>query len=224
MTRIAARMSLDVRDSVQALAQCLRDDIFAGRLAPGQSIPQEEMSARYGMSRSPLREALRSLEAEGMIEYRANRGAVVASLDEPTVRHIYQVRRMLESGAINLVFDHIHDRAIAEFSRLDAATRNAKDPASFIHAHHEFHQTIYESTGNPVLAKAIHSHSVKAVLVPNLQLLIKAIKTCSKTDHAQLLEAFTRRDLKEAKKVTLEHLDHVESVILGTLASAVSAK
>jgi DNA-binding GntR family transcriptional regulator len=210
-------MVLDVRDSVQALATCLRDDIFAGRLIPGQAIPQEEVSARYGMSRSPLREALRALEAEGMIEYRANRGAVVASMDEPTVRHIYQVRRMLESGAINLVFDHIHDRAIAEFKRLDGAARSTKDAASFIHAHHEFHQKIYESTGNPVLAKAIHNHSVKAVLVPNLPTLIKAVKACSKIDHARLLEAFTRRDLKEAKKVTLGHLDHVESIILGAL-------
>lgn len=219
MTRIPVPMTLDVRDSVQALAQCLRDDIFAGRLTPGQSIPQEEVSARYGMSRSPLREALRALEAEGMIEYRANRGAVVASMDEPTVRHIYQVRRLLEAGAIRLVFDHINDHAIAEFNRLDAATRNAKDTATFIHTHHEFHQRIYESTGNPVLAQAINNHSIKAILVPNLQPMVKAIKACSKADHAQLLEAFARRDLKEACKATLRHLDHVEAVILRALAS-----
>ncbi len=219
MSETTVRMTLDVRDSVQALAQCLRDDIFAGRLAPGQSIPQEEVSARYGMSRSPLREALRALEAEGMIEYRANRGAVVACMDEQTVRHIYQVRRLLETGAIPLVVDHIDDQAIAEFHRLDTATRNAEDAAAFIHAHHQFHQRIYESTGNPVLAKAIHSHSIKAILVPNLQPLVKAIRACSKTDHAQLLGAFARRNLQEARKATLGHLDHVESVILRSLAS-----
>jgi len=217
-------MTLDVRDSVQALAQCLRDDIFAGRLIPGQSIPQEEVSARYGMSRSPLREALRALEAEGMIEYRANRGAVVASMSEATVRQIYQVRRLLETGAIRLVLEQIHDEAIAEFSRLDAVIRNTKDAATFVHAHHEFHQRIYESTGNPVLAKAIHSHSIKAILVPNLQPCVKAIKACSKTDHAQLLEAFARRDLKEARKATLVHLDHVESVVLGALLSPAAAQ
>jgi DNA-binding GntR family transcriptional regulator len=210
-------MVLDVRDSVQALAKCLRDDIFAGRLIPGQAIPQEEVSARYGMSRSPLREALRALEAEGMIEYRANRGAVVATMDEPTVRHLYQVRRMLESGAVNLVFDKLDDQGVAEFNRLDVETCNAKDAAAFIHAHHEFHQRIYESTGNPVLAKAINAHSVKAILVPNLQPLIKTIRVCSKTDHARLLTAFESRDLREARKATLDHLDHVESVILRAL-------
>jgi DNA-binding GntR family transcriptional regulator len=219
MTRASLPMTLDVRDSVQALAQCLRDDIFAGRLIPGQSIPQEVVSARYGMSRSPLREALRALEAEGIIEYRANRGAVVASMNEPTVRQIYQVRRLLETGAIRLVIEHIHDQAIAEFRRLDAVIRNTKDAATFVHAHHEFHQRIYESTGNPVLAKAINSHSIKAILVPNLQLCVKAIKACSKTDHAQLLEAFARRDLKEARKATLVHLDHVETVVLRALVS-----
>jgi DNA-binding GntR family transcriptional regulator len=219
MTRTPIPTPLDVRDSVQALAQCLRDDIFAGRLSPGQAIPQEEVSARYGMSRSPLREALRALEAEGMIEYRANRGAVVACMDESTVRDIYQVRRLLEAGAIPLVLDNIHDQALAEFSRLDAVIRTSKDASAFVHAHHEFHQRIYESTGNPVLARAIHSHTIKAVLVPNLPLLVKSIKACSKTDHARLLEAFARRDLKEARKATLEHLDHVEGVILHALAS-----
>ncbi|HEY3784413.1 MAG TPA: GntR family transcriptional regulator [Steroidobacteraceae bacterium] len=215
-------MTLDVRSSVEALAQCLRDDIFAGRLTPGQPIPQEEVSARYGMSRSPLREALRQLEAEGMIEYRANRGAIVASIDEQKVRHIYEVRRMLEAGAMRLVLANIHDQAMAEFKRFDAEVRAAKDAAAFIHTHHEFHRRIYESAGNPLLAKAINDHTVKALLVPKVQELVRAIKGCSESDHARLLEAFRRRDLRASRKATLEHLDHVEAVILGALRSRAS--
>ncbi len=75
-----------------------------------------------------------------------------------------------------------------------------------------------------MLARAIHGHSIKAILVPNLAHSVKAIKACSKTDHAKLLEAFARRDLKGARNATLEHLDHVEGVVLRALASRGAAQ
>jgi DNA-binding GntR family transcriptional regulator len=210
---------LVVRSSVEALAQSLRDEILDGRLAPGQPIPQEEISARFGVSRSPLREALRQLEAEGMVEYRANRGAIVASMDARIVRQVYQLRRILELSAIELAIEHIDAATIAELRRLDASLRKERDSRAFIRMHHEFHQRIYEATENPLLAKAIGDHAIKAVRVPDVHRIAKAVKACCKLDHAHLLNAIARREVDRARVVTRKHLDHIEAIILAALAS-----
>jgi DNA-binding GntR family transcriptional regulator len=215
-------MTLAVRSSVEALAQQLRDEILEGKLAAGQSIRQEEMSARFGVSRSPLREALRQLEAEGMIEYRPNRGAVVASMDEQTVRHVYQFRRIVEPGAIELVVANRSDRLLADFRKLDAALRSATELPELIRTHHQFHQAIYDASGNPLLAKAIKDHHIRAVQIPGVSRMMKAVKACSKTDHARLLDALAVGSAKRAREATLEHLDHLEAIVLESLASMAS--
>lgn len=211
-------MTLAVRSSVEVLAQLLRGDIFNGTLTPGQYIRQEEVSARFGVSRSPLREALRQLEAEGLIEYHANRGAMVTSMDEETVRQLYQLRRILEAGAIDLVVRRVTDEEIAQFRRLEACVRAAQDVPTFIRTHHEFHQQIYASTGNPLLAKAIHDHSIKVNRIPDLERTVKPVRTCSRADHARLLDALVRRDVRDTRRATLEHLDHLEAIVLAALA------
>lgn len=213
-------MGLAVRSSVDALAQLLRADIHNGTLAPGQFIRQEEVSARFGVSRSPLREALRQLEAEGLIDYHANRGAVVASMDKHTVRHVYQLRRILEAGAIELVVQQVSNAAVAEFRRLDAAMRAAQEAQPFIAAHHEFHQQIYAAAGNPLIVKAIHDHSIKVSSIPNLARTVVPVRACSRTDHARLLHALSSRDARAARAATLSHLDHLEAIVLETLTLA----
>jgi DNA-binding GntR family transcriptional regulator len=213
-------MTLAVRSTVEALAQRLRDEIAEGKLLPGQAIPQEEISARFGVSRSPLREALRQLEAEGAIEYRANRGAVVASIDAESLRQVYAIRRMLEAGAIELALPRIDAKAVAKLRKLDSALRGEKDPRAFVKLHHEFHCRTYDLAGNPLLSKAIHEHSIKVARIPHLQDAVKAIAACSKADHTRLLDALDSGDLRAALKATREHLDHVEAVMLAALKPA----
>ena len=212
-------MGLDVRSTVDALADRLRQDIFDGTFAPGQAIPQEEIAARFGVSRSPLREALRQLEAEGTIEYRANRGAFVASMDEATVRELYGVRRVLEEGAMRLVLPRIDDAAIAGLRVMARELDAEKDPRTYVRKHHEFHLRVYETTGNATLAKAIHDHSVRIVRVPRARAMVKDVVAVSKGDHERLLVALERRDERAAVAATLEHLDHMEAVIGAAVAS-----
>lgn len=213
-------MGLDVRSTVDALADRLRQEIFDGKLRPGQAIPQEEIAARFGVSRSPLREALRQLEAEGAIEYRANRGAFVAALDEETVRETYAVRRMLEDGAIRLVVPRVDDAAIAAFRAMATGLNGEKETRGFLRKHHAFHMSVYEASGNAILAKAIHAHSLRIVRVPHPREIVEEIAAVSKDDHERLLVALERRDEEAALAATLEHLDHMEALIGAAVASA----
>jgi len=166
-----------------------------------------------------LREALRQLEAEGTIEYRANRGAFVASMDEATVRELYGVRRVLEEGAMRLVLPRIDDAAIAGLRVMARELDAEKDPRTYVRKHHEFHLRVYETTGNATLAKAIHDHSVRIVRVPRARAMVKDVVAVSKGDHERLLVALERRDERAAVAATLEHLDHMEAVIGAAVAS-----
>jgi DNA-binding GntR family transcriptional regulator len=213
-------MSLEVRSTVDALADRLRQEIFDGKLLPGQAIPQEEIAARFGVSRSPLREALRQLEAEGTVEYRANRGAFVASLDEATVRETYGVRRILEEGAIRLVMPRIDDTTIAALRAVARDLNRERDTRTFARKHHEFHLKLYEAAGNSILAKAIHDHSLRIVRVPHAREMVEEVAAVSKEDHERLLVALEHRDEAAALEATLEHLDHMEAVIAAAVASS----
>ena len=213
-------MSLDVRSTVEALADRLREEIFDGKLAPGQGIPQEEIAARYGVSRSPLREALRQLEAEGTVEYRANRGAFVAALDETKVREMYGVRRILEEGAIHLLVPRIADSAIAELRAMSRELESERDARAFVRKHHQFHLRLYETAGSATLAKAIHDHSVRTALIPHARSMVADVAALSKRDHERLLAALERRDEAAAVSATIEHLDHMEAMVRSALASA----
>jgi len=213
-------VTLRALSTVDVLAARLRDEILDGRLAPGQAIGQEDISARFGVSRSPLREALRQLEAEGLIHYRANRGAIVASLDAQALRDLYEVRRILETGAIGLVLERIDATALKSLRKLEAALRKEREPAAFVKTHREFHERVYDASGNPLLAKAVIAHSVKVARMPDLQRSLNALRDCSKNDHAALLDSLERRDLRGAKNATRIHLANVEAILLGALPEA----
>jgi DNA-binding GntR family transcriptional regulator len=203
--------------TVDLLAQRLREDILSGELAPGQAIPQEEIAARLGVSRSPLREALRRLEAEGLVHYRTNRGAVVATLDPRSVRELFEMRRILEVGAIELVVKRIDAPRLTALRRLDAALAKVREPRAFVLAHRQFHELLYEAAGNPLLVKAVIANSVRVARVPEMHRAVAAIMKCARADHAELLEALARRDLRGARQATREHLAHIEAATLGAL-------
>lgn len=209
-------MKLQVRGTVELLADRIRQEILSGALPPGQAIRQEEMAERFGISRSPLREALRQLEAEHLIYYRPNKGAVVASFDRETLRAIFEVRRILESGAIELVIAKLTDAKLATLRKLERAI-HAKTGAGFIAAHRAFHEAVYAVAGNNQLAKVLFAHSVRVARLPNQADVTRVMRRTSKGDHGALLDALANRDVRAARRATLAHLDHIEGAMLGAL-------
>ncbi len=210
-------MSLLVRGTVDVLSERLRDEILDGALKPGEAIVQEEIGARFGVSRSPVREALRQLEAEGLVEYRPNRGAVVAPLDEASVRRTFELRRIVETGAIELVVARIGAATLKELRRLEGALRRERDVAAFVKAHHGFHQRVYDAAENPVLTKVILGHTIRVARLSESDRAVREIMRCSKADHAALVDALEGHDARAARAVTLVHLSHVEAIALAAL-------
>lgn len=146
---------LDHQPRAESAAAALRDAILAGRLAPGTQLREVHIAAELGVSRAPLREALRSLEEEGLVVRHAYRGAFVAEIGAETVEEIASLRVRLEPFAIQLALPRLRSaegEALlqAALDRIDARTAAADIPGS-IDAHLALHRLFYELSGHKLL-------------------------------------------------------------------------
>jgi DNA-binding GntR family transcriptional regulator len=158
-----------VADSTKAddIAVVLEDEIVSGALQPGVVLRQEQLSERFEVSRTPIREALRKLAALGLVSFEPNRGVRVRALSRAELREAFLVRAELEGLATELAaprmtdveieaLDHAEERFAELTAQLRAAARQgADDPAlasEWMRANHAFHDVIYEASGAPFVS------------------------------------------------------------------------
>jgi DNA-binding GntR family transcriptional regulator len=136
----------------------LRRGILTGDLRPGEPIRQDALAARLGVSRVPLREALKILEGEGQVEYRPRRGYLVAELSMDDLGEVYRLREILEAEAIRVAIDRITDD---DLDRLTDAARDVEDAGrksdvlAMSAANRTFHFTLIEAAGMPRLTRIL---------------------------------------------------------------------
>ncbi len=131
--------------TLQAAAQ-IRGLIIDGVLLPAEKIRQVELAEKIGVSRSPLREALRTLESEGVVTYEVNRGYVVARLEPQDLAEIYRMRALLESDLLRSIRrpDKATLDALGKYNEEMIAAIQAVDIAEVLRANRDFHFTIFE--------------------------------------------------------------------------------
>lgn len=136
------------------LCSLVREEILDGRLAPGARINQSHLAARLGASTTPLREALRRLEAEGLVRLDAHRDAIVTELQAGEARHLIEIRLSLDPLAAGLAATRHKQSDAAELrhlvTRLRPIDENVQEEE--LVAHRQFHAALYRASGNPVLA------------------------------------------------------------------------
>lgn len=148
-TERAGLLVQSVADQVYAV---LRDRIATGRIERGSRLHQEDLASEFGVSRTPVREALRRLAAEGLVDLFANRGARVATATPEQLRSSYETRLVVEPGAARLA---ARRRIEAPLERMRAAIRDeeraGRSPAKLFQANREFHLALVEGSGNAEL-------------------------------------------------------------------------
>lgn len=127
-------------------ATLIRGMVFDGVLLPGEKVRQVELAERIGVSRSPLREALRTLESEGLLSYEMNRGYVVARLEPGDVAELYQMRALLEHELMRSIARPGRDvlNALEKHNETMMAAIGREDIAEIMRANRDFHFTIFE--------------------------------------------------------------------------------
>ena len=190
----------------------LQRRILTGVLPAGAVIPQAKLAAEIGVSTTPLREAIRRLSAEGMVELEAHRDARVTPVSANEARHLYQVRENLDPlaaalaartrtaadiAAISNAFDRLSP--IASASDVDALVR-----------HREFHRTVYRASGNPVLIDILERLWDKADRYRVIGLSHRGDSPDDRSrvtaEHRAIMEAVADGDAERADAVMREHI------------------
>ncbi len=178
---------LQTRDGY--VADRLREAILRGQLKPGQKLDQNELAELLNVSRSPVREALRTLAAEGLVEVYPHRGAVVAELSPEEFEEISIIRVVLEGMAARLAAPHIDDERIALLTDVLAELENTTDLDRWVELNRRFHNTIYQAVHRPRLLSFIEN--LRITMTPYIRQYIASEEhlNAARIGHRRILEA-----------------------------------
>lgn len=207
-----------MRASDRAYASLL-DDIQSGRLVPGAVLGEVEQSARLGVSRTPLREALTRLAADGLVTQASARVTVVTQIDARDIRSLFDVRRALEQEAARLAassplaprFDHLADQF--ESASLDGEA--ARDAYYALIA--DFDEALDDAASNDYLAAALRTIRTHLVRVRKLARYQPDRLAASVSEHVLIARAIAARDAELAAHATHVHLHNALTSILASL-------
>lgn len=202
----------------EEIRNAIREAIFAGELKPGDRIIETYWAKELGVSQGPVREAIRDLEAMGLVETVPFKGSRVRSLSEKDIRDNYSVRICLESKSIRDAIQNLDDPALEQLGvRLQTilhemeASAGQGDLRSFTEQDAAFHRAIIDATGNQVLLRLWEQCNMRNWYMVSALTDAKSLKKLQ-VGHQKLTEAVCRRNLKSAT-ATLE--DHLTSLMDG---------
>ncbi len=188
------------------VAQTLKKAIVDGLLPAGELLRQDEIASHFHVSKIPVREALKHLEAKGLVTFLRNRGAVVASLSAAEIDEYMEIRAMLEARAARLAATRIDDQTIEQARQhLDAFAR-ATDASGWGELNWLFHSTLYGAAGRPILLAEIRTLYNKVERYVRALLSVTTEMPKTQHEHAAILGAFVRRDPDAAAELTRAHV------------------
>ncbi len=190
----------------QVIARHLRNAIVTGQLHEGEPIRQDDVAALFNVSKIPVREALKHLEAEGLVAFQRNRGAVVHSLSEAEIVQIFEVRAMLESNAIRWAVPNMTAATLERAQALCDAFAREQDRLRWVELHWAFHSCLYADAHRPFLLDLIQSINNRTERYLHIQLTEGDGRLVADTEHQSLVDACRRGDAEGAASQVHEHI------------------
>lgn len=189
-------------------AQQLRTMILSGELPPGTRLREVQLCQQLGVSRTPVREAFRTLAAEGMIDLLPNRSVIVARLRSPDIGHLFEVVGALEALAGELAVKLVTSEQISEIAGLHnkmLESYEKRERAAYLDLNHRIHRRIVEISANPVLISTWQSliprvERARAIANLNPDRWVAAVY-----EHSRMLSALVSRDGDLLSQLTREH-------------------
>lgn len=201
----------------------LRSMIVRGELAPGEKLNERVLAARLGISRTPLREAIRSLASEGLAQLLPHRGACVAPIDAARVREVFVVLASLESLAGELACRHATDLQRAELRAAHYAMllHHARgELAQYFECNQRIHALLVEASGNSALLQSWRALNAQVQRVRFMANRARGRWDQAIAEHEALLAAFEAGDAPRLATLLREHLEHTGARVLDSVATA----
>lgn len=196
----------------QAVAEFLRKEILAGQLEPGQELSQDDLAARYGVSRIPVREALRSLAAEDLVELRAHRAPRVRLHTPDEIEETWWIRQLLEPEAARLAAPRMTPAIVASLERIHRrmeAMGPLPDAGRWLAANRALHLSIYAAAERPRLHGLITELYDQSERYIGVYLKSPEQFSQAHAEHAEIVAACAARDADGLARLTGEHIERV---------------
>ena len=198
--------SIAPRALYEQVAERLRQQIFSRELEPGEWIDEQKLSVQYGISRTPLREALKVLAVEGLITMKVRRGAYVTEMSADDLREVYHVLGLLESDAAADVARNASAEQVSELRVLhEALEKRRTQQDAFFLANEQFHQRMLEISGNRWRLQIVLDLRKMMKLNRHHSLFKRGRINEALAEHRALMAAIDARKPAAAARLTLEH-------------------
>ena len=204
----------------EATFQTLKSLLVEGKIAPGSKLNERELAERLNVSRTPIREAIRRLAADGLVELIANRSAIAVQLSIDDVIHTFDVIAELEGYSGELAAKNISDSTLSELEALQyemMASYARRDLSSYYKLNLRIHRLINQAANNPVLATLFSqvNSRIEALRFRSNQDGVKWEKAVE--EHQEMLDALKARDSARMRKVMITHVTNKRDVVVQLL-------
>ena len=194
----------------------LRQAILKGELEPGERLMEIQLAERLGVSRTPIREAIRKLELEGLVLMIPRKGAEVAKISEKSLRDVLEVRRSLEELAIELACQRMTEEEIAQLEEAQVSFKEAianGDVMTIAETDEHYHDIIYYGTGNVRLVQILNNLREQMYRYRLEYIKDEEKRQILVLEHEKILRAIAKRHVAEAKSAMREHIDNQEITV-----------
>ncbi len=198
----------------------LRQAILRGELKPGERLMEIQLANKLGVSRTPIREAIRKLELEGLVLMIPRKGAEVADITEKSLIDVLEVRRALEELAVQLTCDRITEEELIELRQAAEnfkKTLKSKDITEIAEADVKFHDVIYIATKNQKLIQLLNNlheqmYRYRIEYLKDSEVYPKLIG-----EHEEIIGRITNREKKEASRIVCQHIDNQVNAVMDVI-------
>lgn len=193
----------------------LRELVLTGEIAAGERVNEVGLAQRLGISRGPLREAIRHLASEGLLVLTPNRGAHVPVTDDTDVHALFELRSALECAATRLAAERRTDADLKGMREVSAASRAAFTTGEFPYRLDlAFHKALLDAARSPLVAEQVRLAQQRVILLRAANEVTFSHERASMDDHDTLIEALADRDGNRAAEVMATHLNRVRDQLL----------
>ena len=198
----------------------LRRAILKGELSPGERLMEIQLAQRLGVSRTPVREAIRKLELEGLVLMIPRKGAEVAKITVSDLEDVLEVRTALEELAVRNACTNITDKQLQELKRAAAEFKQSlagEDLTAYVHADMKFHEIIYRATDNQRLIQMLNNLREQMYRYRMEYLKDKKTHKPLLDEHEAIVRALQKRSKEEAGEAIRNHIENQKKSIINSL-------
>ncbi len=199
----------------------LRQAIIKGELKPGERLLEIQLAGKLGVSRTPIREAIRKLELEGLVTMIPRRGATVAGITKKHLQDVLEIRKALEELAIELACGRMTEEELAELEEQQKrfeADIASDDSLMLANIDEGFHDRIYASTRNERLVQMLDNLREQMYRYRLEYIKDKDKRQMVIVEHNRIIRALSLRHVEEARQAIREHIDNQEITVLHTIS------